>query len=326
MTGPDRRRGTTRQRLGRAIGATFRGSVGALVVTVAVVASAPGVAVAAPASSPVAVHHYQDASAPVRPHEVVVLGDSTALALGYALAATAPPGTTVVNGGLFGCGLAIASWFSDDPPSPKMAMTPRCRESTPDEQQWPAVDAARVAGTRRGDIVLFLAGYWEVMDLFRAGHWTDISQPSFRRYELGQLRELIRIASSHGAHVDLASMPAMADENDTVSVSHPDSSRRRIAYNRLLRTAARESRGTVSVIGFSQVVSPKGDYREYLDGVQVRSADGVHTPAYAPGNVFADNAGQAVADRFYNWISPRLWPTIIASDRPARSKGRTSPH
>ncbi len=218
-------------------------------------ASAVAVAVAAAAATTaVPVHRYQDTSSAVRPREVVVLGDSTALALGYALAATAPAGTRVVNGGLFGCGLAIASWFSDDPPSPKLAMTPRCRETTPADQQWPAVDAAQVAGTTRGDVVLFLSGYWDVMDLFRAGHWTDISQPSFQRYELGQLRELIRIASSHGAHVDLATMPAMADEIDSVGASHPDSSKRRTDYNRLLRKAAREFPGTVSIIGFSHLV------------------------------------------------------------------------
>jgi hypothetical protein len=295
-------------------------------VAIAVAASTPAIAVADPVPPALTVHRYQNMSAPVRPREVVVLGDSTALALGYALAATAPPGTTVVNGGLFGCGLAIASWFSDDPPSPKMAMTPRCRESTPADQQWPAVDATRVAGTTSGDVVLFLAGYWEVMDVFRAGHWTDITEPSFRRYELGQLRELVRIASSHGAHVDLATMPAMADENDSATASHPDSSQRRTAYNRLLRRVVREFPGTVSIIGFSHLVSPRGVYRARLDGVQVRSVDGVHTPAYAPGNVFADNATESVADAFYNWISPRLWPLILASDPPPGRGRRSTAH
>ena len=83
----------------------------------------------------------------VRPPEIVVLGDSTALTLGYALAATAPPGTRVVNGGLYGCGLAIGSWVSNDPPTPQLAMFPACNEATPADGQWPALDAAGVAGT-----------------------------------------------------------------------------------------------------------------------------------------------------------------------------------
>lgn len=38
---------------------------------------------------------------------MVVLGDSTALTLGFARATTMPKGTTVSNGGLYGCGLAV---------------------------------------------------------------------------------------------------------------------------------------------------------------------------------------------------------------------------
>jgi hypothetical protein len=205
-----------------------------------------------------------------------------------------------------------------------MGMTPRCNESSPTDQQWPAIDTASVAGTTRGDVVFFLAGTWEVLDLFRAGRWTNITEPSFRRYEFGQLRELVRIASSHGAHVDLATMPAMADENRSAGASHPNSAQRQHAYNRLLKEVARELPRTVSIVGYSQLLSPHGVFHEYLDGVQVRSSDGVHTPAYAPGNEFADNATEAVADTFYDWLSPRLWSLIIASDRPSASIRRSA--
>ena len=78
---------------------------------------------------------------PPTPRVVVVLGDSTALTLGYALAATAPPGTTVVNGGLYGCGLAVGSWVSNDPPTPQLQMFPACNEVDPDVRS--------VAGARR---------------------------------------------------------------------------------------------------------------------------------------------------------------------------------
>jgi hypothetical protein len=47
--------------------------------------------------------------------------------------------------------------------------------------------------------------------------------------------------------------------------------------------------------------------------VQVRTADGVHTPSYAPGNVFAGNSSLTVAEAFYRWLSPRIWPLILAS-------------
>jgi hypothetical protein len=69
----------------------------------------------------------------------------------------------------------------------------------------------------------------------------------------------------------------------------------------------------VSVVAYGQLLSPQGLFTEYLDGVQVRSPDGVHTPSYAKGNVFVNNASEAVANAFYNWLAPRFWPLIIAS-------------
>ena len=40
----------------------------------------------------------------------------------------------------------------------------------------------------------------------------------------------------------------------------------------------------------------------------------MHTPSYAPGNAFVGNSTEAVANAFYNWLSPRIWPLIIASN------------
>ena len=285
-------------------------AVAALGATVAVVVAATVV----PATAAVAVHPFRGAAAR-GPGQLVVLGDSTALTLGYALSATAPPGTTVVDGGLYGCGLAIGSWVSNAPPTAQLAMFPACNESTPPSGQWPALDAAQVARTGRGDVVLFVAGTWEVQDMERDGRWSDISQPSFQRYELGQLDTLVRIASAHGAHVDLATMPAMGTGADSLEASRANLPARRLIYDRLLeRTAAAHPR-TVSIVDYGAVLSPGGVYHEYLDGVQVRSADGVHTPAFAPGNVFAGNATEPVAHAFYDWLSPRLWPLILGDGR-----------
>jgi hypothetical protein len=274
-----------------------------------------------PASAAVAVRQFNPSTPLSLPPEVVVLGDSTALTLGYALAATAPTGTKVVDGGLYGCGLAIASWVSDAPPSPQLAMFPSCNESTPSADQWPAQDAARIVGTGRGDIVLFVAGTWEVQDLLQEGRWTDITEPSFQRYELGQLRRLVRIGSARGAHVDLATMPAMGAASDSAEASRADAPRRRVIYDHLLETVAAEFPHTVSIVDYGNVLSPRGVFRQSLDGVEVRSADGIHTPAYAPGNVFAGNATEAVADAFYDWLSPRLWPLIMSTE-PSPRTGR----
>jgi hypothetical protein len=296
-------------------------AIAAMGATVVVVIAATVV----PAEAAVSVHPFPGKLAAVRPPEVVVLGDSTALTLAYALASTAPPGTSVVNGGLFGCGLAIGSWVSNDPPTPQLAMFRACNESSPTALQWPAHDATKVATTGPGDVVLFVAGTWEVQDMLRDGSWTNITEPSFQRYELDQMRRLIDIASAHGAHVELATMPAMGAASSSLEASRADSSQRRVIYDRLIRETAREYPDKVSIVDYGGVLSPHGVFHEYLDGVQVRAADGIHTPAYAPGNVFADTATESVAYAFYDWLSPRLWPLIMASDVQPTASDRTSP-
>ena len=290
----------------------------ALGATVAVVVAGTVV----PAVAAVPVRTFPVTSTATPPREVVVLGDSTALTLGYALSATAPPGTTVVNGGLYGCGLAVGSWVSSDPPTPQLAMFPACNESTDAGGQWPALDAARVSGTAAGDVVLFLAGTWEVQDMERAGQWSNITEPAFQRYERDQLRKLVAIGTAHGAHVELATMPAMGAASSSVEASRANSPERRLLYDRLIRETAAEFPGRVSVVDYGGILSPHGTFQEYLDGVQVRSADGIHTPAFAPGNAFAGNASEGVADAFYDWLSPRLWP-LIAAPEPQDPPGST---
>ena len=249
------------------------------------------------------------------PRWLVVLGDSTALTLGAALGATAPPGTTVVNGGLFGCGLAIATNASNTPPQLQLAMFPACNEASPAAKQWPAVDTQAVAGTAPGDLVLFVAGSWEVQDLLRNGQWTNIEEPSFQRYELSQMRKAVEIGIAHGAHFDFTTMPALAAGAAFHEAPFPeDSSARRLIYDQLITKVADRIPRLGERDRLRQTALPQGVFTEYLDGVQVRTADGVHTPAYSPGNAFVGNSTASVAHAFYNWLAPRIWPLIIDSN------------
>lgn len=263
------------------------------------------------------------------PAKVAVLGDSTAGVLEVALIATAPQGTRVVQGAIAGCGLAVAAYSSDHAPTRQAAMFPGCNENEPTDELWPARDSATVAGLGPGDVVLFLAGTWETQDLLRHGRWTDILRPSFRRYELGQLRTLVRLATAHGAHLDLLTMAAVEPHGefghtgvmDTGPANPASTPRRRALYNGLLRQTARAYPGKVSVLGFGRLLSPKGTFTEYLDGVQVRATDGVHTPAYEQGNDMWSNTTPQVAEDFYRWLSPRIWPAIDASAHVAPAAG-----
>jgi hypothetical protein len=191
-------------------------------------------------------------------------------------------------------------------------MFPACNSGTPPASQWPALYAKSLRPAGHDDTVLFVAGTWEVVDILRNGQWVNITQPRFQRYELGQMRNLVRIATAHGAHLVLTTLPALAP-GPTPS-DRQDAERRQLIYNHLIGSVAKEFPKKVSVVNLAKVLSPGGVYRQDLDGVQVRAGLGLHTPAYAPGNPFIGNSSEAVADAFYNWLSPRLWPLILAAD------------
>ncbi len=286
-------------------------AAGAALITVVVIVAGT----AAPATAAVEVHRY-GGGAPTahRIPSLYVLGDSMAVTMGVALQDTAPTATRVVEGGLFGCGLAIGSWVSNNPPTPQLAMFPACNSSTPASEQWPALDTKAVADAANGDVVLFVAGNWEVQDILRNGQWMNITQPAFRHYELAQFRTLVGIATAHGAHLELTTLPASAVGASFHEKAFPeDSAKRHLLYDHLIETVARTYPGKVSIIDLSNILSPDGVFHQYLDGVQVRTFDGVHTPAYAPNNPYANNSSPAVAEAFENWLSPRIWPAIFAA-------------
>jgi hypothetical protein len=200
-----------------------------------------------------------------------------------------------------------------------------CNAASPQSLQWPEVDAGVVADTAPGDLVLFVAGNWEVQDILRNGQWTNIQQPSFQKYVLSQMRKAVEIGTAHGAHFDFTTLAASAVGAYFHEPPFPqDSPERHRIYNSLIRKVADEFPGSVSVIDLSRVLSPEGTFTEYLDGVQVRTADGEHTPAYAPGDVFVNNATAAVANAFYNWLSPRIWPLILNSNPAPSSSSAAS--
>jgi peptidoglycan/LPS O-acetylase OafA/YrhL len=302
---------------------TFWRSLKALVPSAAVMIGTVVVIIAGtvvPVTAAVSVGRFHASTTQTKPPLVVVLGDSTAYTLGFALSATAPTGTTVRNGGLFGCGLVVGTSASNNPPKPELAMFPACNSATPANQQWPALDTAAVAGTAPGDVVLFVGGSWEAQDVLRDGQWHNIEQPSDQTYLVAQMRKVVKIATAHGAHFDFATMPALASGAAFNEAPLPeDSSTRRLLYDKLIRKVAAQFPGQVSIIDYGAILSPGGVYTEHLNGVQVRTADGIHTPSFAPNNVFAGNSTEPVAHAFYDWLAPRIWPLIIGSDSSSAS-------
>ncbi len=143
------------------------------VVAVTVAATLPSAAEAA------GTYRASVTAAPGAPVRVAVLGDSVAWRLGFALEASQPQQTYNVdidNGAIVGCGVMRSTEYrAHGVPDP---MATPCDSSAPASSQWPALWQGNVAEFHP-NVVMVLAGRWEVMDRLMDGAWSHIGQASF---------------------------------------------------------------------------------------------------------------------------------------------------
>ena len=243
---------------------------------------------------------------------MLLVGDSTALTLGFALPPQGPTwDISLDNAGSEACGVAIGPLVKEDgvvgPPGAA------CNSTTPPAQQWPAQLRSMVAHDHP-NVVALLAGRWEITDRLYRGQWTNITQPAFRAYVERQLNLAIHIGTSSGAHMVLLTAPCFASGEQPDGSPWPeDTASRLAAYNSSVRDVAAQNRATTSVVDLHAMVCPGGTYHSLLDGVTVRAPDGVHFPYYHLGQ--ADAAApdtRAQADAFGRWMAPRLIPELVA--------------
>jgi len=296
----------------------------ALSATMAVVlttGSALGDAVSTPAPRRVAGAPVVD-GAPLR---VLLIGDSTALTLGMAIgSAAAAYHATLKVKAILGCGVSegrevrftgkIATVPRPCNSSPVPAGTPLLERTptpfggsvdTPDAQRWTQWYSDWVARFKP-NVVVLLAGRWEVVTRRIDGHWTDILDPRFARYVERELVRTVRLASAHGAHVELMTAPCYDPGEQPDGRPWPTASASRLAaYNRLVRHAAARFPAIASVFDLGALVCPGGVYHQSLDGVQLRLPDGVH---FTPG------AGR--------YLDARIWPAIVRAGLQQRSSHR----
>jgi lysophospholipase L1-like esterase len=141
---------------------------------------------------------------------------------------------------------------------------------------------------------MILAGRWEVVDRTYEGRWTNIEDPAYAAYVQQQLERAVAVAGSGGAHVVLLTAPCYDSGEQPDGDPWPEDSPARLAiYNRIVDEVAASSPGT-SLIDFNAMACPGGNYEEYMDGIQVREADGVHFTEPG-GNVFAST----------------IWPEVV---------------
>jgi peptidoglycan/LPS O-acetylase OafA/YrhL len=236
---------------------------------------------------------------------VLLLGDSIALTLGFGLAyATLQQKYDYIlsDDGILGCGVVMGPEV--ELMGARYATPPACSgapldKSAPiNKQPWPYQWLNAMAVTHP-NVVVLLAGRWEVVDREYLGKWTNILNPKYAAYVKHQLELTSDLVTTSGAHMVFLTTPCTNEGEQPDGAPWPeDNPARQAVYNRLVREVAALHPTTDSVVNLNAATCPGGKFSTDVDGVAVRRSDGVH---------FTDRAGGILA--------PTIMPPIVASGR-----------
>lgn len=265
------------------------------VVLVTVAATVPSAAEAA--GSPQAVGA-QFTGPPVK---VLVVGDSVAWRLGFAMLASQPQESydvNIDNGAIVGCGVLRSTAYEAG--GTRIPETRECNTSSPPSEQWPAQWKGDLAQFRP-DVVVLLAGRWEVSERLIGGRWMHIGEPAFDGELRKSLEQAVQVGTSTGALMVLMTSPCFdSGEQDDGQPWPEDSAARLAAYNDTVRQVAAEHATTVQLDDLGGQLCPGGVFTTTFDGVQVRDGDGVHIePTAAAGE----------------WLDARVLPQVVRLGR-----------
>jgi lysophospholipase L1-like esterase len=177
---------------------------------------------------------------------------------------------------------------------------------SPPQAQWPAVWRREIVKDDP-NVVIVLAGRWEVSNRTYDGQWTNIENPVYAAYVQRELRSAVHVAASGGAAVVLMTAPCYDTGEQPDGQAWPEDSRARLAiYNGIVRQVARSTPGA-TLYNFNAIACPGGQYEEYMDGQQVRLGDGIHF-TFTGGDVFAS----------------RIWPFVVGLGRQQMARATAS--
>jgi hypothetical protein len=235
----------------------------------------------------------------------LLLGDSIALTLGFGMASSnlqTKYNYVLSDDGILGCGVVMGPEVElmgarDATPSACNGSNVYSGEPIKD-QPWPYQWLNAMAVTHP-NVVVLLAGRWEVVDREYLGQWTNILNPTFAAYVKHQLELTSDLVTASGANMVFLTAPCTNEGEAPDGSPWPEDNPARLAeYNKLVRQVAAEHPATDSVDDLFAATCPGGKFTTNIDGQAVRRTDGVHfTPI-----------GGAV-------LGPELMPPIVASGR-----------
>lgn len=205
-----------------------------------------------------------------KPINLLIVGDSIALTLGAGLSVMSQPnyGVNVEDYATLGCDLDPQLEIRED--GATTTNVHGCRE-------WRGLWPFLVARLRPQVVVLGL-GRWEVTDHLLNGQWVHIGEAAWDQHLTTELDQAIAVLHSFGARVVLLTMPYI-DPSQRQPDGQPydeDTPVRAQEYNALVRQVARHQPHVVTVVDLNRMLAPGGAYAATVDGIEVRSSDGIH--------------------------------------------------
>jgi peptidoglycan/LPS O-acetylase OafA/YrhL len=239
------------------------------------------------------------------PVRVLLFGDSVALTLGLGLglpSEQAKYGYTLADKGILGCGVVdgpeVELMGTRDATPPACNGLPQPPGEPPGNKPWQDQWLASIYETKP-NVVVLLAGRWEVADRAYQGVWTNILHPTYAAYVKSQLDEASNLVTTTGAHMVFLTAPCTDEGEQPDGAPWPEDSPARLAiFNKLVHQVVAEHPATDSVVDLHAAACPGDKFASTVDGKVIRDADGVH---------FTVVGGEVLA--------PVLMPPIVAAGR-----------
>jgi len=234
------------------------------------------------------------ASAPVR---VMVIGDSVAQSLDAGLVhAQSRYHLKLANMAILGCGVAQGTgvWVQSHGVETQFIVAAPCQlEPHHGFVTWETAWKSWLRAVKP-NVVVLLAGRWEMSDRTYQGHRTNILNPVLATYVRHQLERAVTIATSTGARLVLETAPCFDAGQQPNGAPFPEDDPRRLAiYNGIVRAVAREFPKTVTLQNLFALACPEGKFVATLHGAPFRP-DGIH---------FAPDPGTGA-----DLLAPRILP------------------
>ena len=159
------------------------------------------------------------------------------------------------------------------------------------------------------NVVVLLAGRWEVVDREYQGTWTNILNPTYAAYVKSQLEPASQLVTATGAHMVFLTAPCTDEGEQPDGAPWPEDNPARLAvYNKLVREVAAEHPETDSAVDLFGAACPGGKFTSTVARGGDPARPTACTSPIAGGEYLApeDHAGRSWRPGGRRWPEPPL--------------------